>query len=132
MKHKKMEDKTPEQELHNKIREAFAEDNSKYVLMKLINSIARDYADLKVAEALKEQREADSEPCFGWCDVNGCDNEGCSGGNAWKDSGYWTVCSKHSQEYREEKPQPRMKQKAIDRENSRDSNGILQQQTEKK
>ena len=60
------------------------------------------------------------EPYFGWCDVNGCEGEGCSGGNAWRDTGYWTVCSKHADMYREGKQQPKMKKKAIDRENSRD------------
>ena len=59
-------------------------------------------------------------PYFGWCDVEGCEGEGCSGGNAWRDSGYWTMCSKHAQDHRDGKPQPKMKQKVIDKENSRD------------
>ncbi len=49
------------------------------------------------------------EPYFGWCDVLGCENEGCSGGNAWSDSGYWAVCTGHAQDYRDGKPQPKMK-----------------------
>ena len=61
----------------------------------------------------------DEEPYFGWCDVKGCDNEGANGGNCWNDTGYWTVCSKHASDYRSGKPQPKMKQSAIDRENSR-------------
>lgn len=64
--------------------------------------------------------EQEYEPYFGWCDVDGCENEGCSGGNAWRESGYWTVCSKHADDCRAGKPQPKMKQKSIDRENSRD------------
>ena len=60
------------------------------------------------------------EPYFGWCDVDGCPEEGCSGGNAWRDTGYWTVCMKHAQDFRDHKPQPKMKQEAIDKENSRD------------
>ena len=60
------------------------------------------------------------EPYFGWCDVAGCELEGCSGGNAWRESGYWTVCYKHADDYRNGKPQPEMKQSAIDKENSRD------------
>lgn len=64
--------------------------------------------------------EQEYEPYFGWCDVEGCENEGCSGGNAWRDMGYWTVCYKHADDYRKNKPMPKMKQKAIDRENSRD------------
>ena len=31
-----------------------------------------------------------NEPYFGWCDVERCENEGCSGGMAWRDTGYWT------------------------------------------
>lgn len=60
------------------------------------------------------------EPYFGWCDVEGCENEGCSGGNAWRETGHWIVCTQHAGEYRAGKPQPEMKQNAIDRENSRD------------
>ena len=61
-----------------------------------------------------------SEPYFGWCDVEGCDEEGCSGGNAWRDSGYWTVCYKHAQDHRDKKPQPKMKRASVEKENSRD------------
>jgi hypothetical protein len=60
------------------------------------------------------------EPYFGWCDVSGCKNEGCSGGLAWKETGYWTVCSKHSTSARNGDPQPKMKQSAMKREKSRD------------
>ena len=67
-----------------------------------------------------------SEPYFGWCDVEGCDNEGCSGGNAWRETGYWTVCYKHSDEFRHNISQPRMKQSAIDRESRRGADGVLQ------
>ena len=82
-----------------------------------------------IKSLLKKQREEIEkeynvgehyEPYFGWCDVDGCKDEGCSGGNAWRESGYWTVCTKHSQDHRDGKPQPKMKQKAIDKENSRD------------
>ncbi len=65
------------------------------------------------------------EPYFGWCDVEGCDKEGCSGGNAWSETGYWTVCADHAAACRAHKPQPAMKQVAIDRENSRDKDGKL-------
>ena len=60
------------------------------------------------------------EPFFGWCDVEGCEDEGCCGGTVWRKTGYWTACIKHAQEHRDGKPQPKMKQSAIDRENSRD------------
>jgi len=59
-------------------------------------------------------------PYFGWCDVYGCDNEGCSGGMAWRTTGYWTVCYKHSADFRDGKPQPKMKQIAINKEATRD------------
>ena len=65
------------------------------------------------------------EPYFGWCDVNGCKNEGCSGGNAWRNSGYWTVCHTHAQSYRKGGIQPKMKDESVQRELSRDENGYL-------
>ena len=70
-------------------------------------------------EAYKAHEES-TEPYFGWCNVEGCDNEGCCGGACWRETGYWTVCRKHSDMHREGKPQPKMKQKAIDKEKSRD------------
>lgn len=60
------------------------------------------------------------EPYFGWCDVSGCKNEGCNGGGCWRETGYWTVCSKHSASYRAGDPQPKMKRGAIKREKGRD------------
>jgi len=73
----------------------------------------------KYEDAIEDEDE--DEPYFGWCDVEGCENEGCSGGMAWDNTGkYWTVCHKHSQQHREGKPQPKMKQSAIERENRRD------------
>ena len=69
---------------------------------------------------LSPSGEKNYEPYFGWCDVSGCKNEGCSGGNAWRETGYWTVCSDHATKYREGNPQPTMKKSAISRENSRD------------
>lgn len=69
---------------------------------------------------LPESKDEDYEPYFGWCDVEGCDRGGCSGGNAWRETGYWTVCPVHAEDYRKGMPQPKMKQEAIDRENSRD------------
>lgn len=66
------------------------------------------------------KKQKDDEPYFGWCEVEGCENEGANGGGCWREAGYWTVCSKHSQEYRKGKSQPKMKQLAIDREKTRD------------
>jgi hypothetical protein len=54
------------------------------------------------------------------CDVEGCKSNVSSGGCAWEETGYWSVCSQHAGESRNGKPQPKMKQSAIDRENSRD------------
>jgi hypothetical protein len=65
-------------------------------------------------------------------DINGCicDVEGCAGwvvsqGCAWEETGYWMVCREHSEDSRNNKLQPKMKQRAIDREASRDSRGYL-------
>ena len=83
-----------------------------------------EWVEKYAEEMCKKQREEIdkelSEPYFGWCDVEGCDEEGCSGGNAWRDSGYWTVCYKHAQDHRDKKPQPKMKRASVEKENSRD------------
>lgn len=63
----------------------------------------------------------ESEPYFGWCNVEGCEMEGSCGGSCWRESGYWTICSKHSQDFRDGKPQPKMKKSAIDKEATRDN-----------
>ena len=76
-------------------------------------------------QPVPKERIEDTEPYFGWCDVEGCENEGCCGGTCWSETGHWRVCSKHSQQHREGSLQPQMKQAAIDRENSRDENGYL-------
>lgn len=60
------------------------------------------------------------EPYFGWCDVQKCKNEGVCGGMGWRETGYWTLCSKHSAMAREGKKQPKMNQSAINRESKRD------------
>ena len=75
---------------------------------------------LKTLEAEPEAKEYAYEPYFGWCDVSRCKNEGCSGGVAWRETGYWTVCSEHAASDRNGDPQPKMKQSAIKREKSRD------------
>lgn len=81
----------------------------------------------KEAALQKDNKNSDNdyEPYFGWCDVKGCENEGCMGGGVWADTGYWTVCSKHSDDYRKGKPKPKMKETAIKRESSRDEKGYL-------
>lgn len=59
------------------------------------------------------------------CDVDGCDNNPANGGGCWRETGYWSVCSEHSQTWREGKTQPKMKEEAIEREKTRDEDGIL-------
>jgi len=66
-----------------------------------------------------------NEPYFGWCDVEGCEKEGANGGNCWRETGYWTVCLDHSASFREGESQPKMKDYAIFREESRGEDGIL-------
>jgi len=55
----------------------------------------------------------------GICDVDGCAGWVVAQGGMWQETGYWCLCGKHSQSYRDGKPKPRMKQRAIDREASR-------------
>ena len=86
---------------------------TKPVLIKIIAEIISSPVEPEVSPDFYE-------PYFGWCDVEGCNEKGCSGGNAWRDTGYWTVCYKHADEHRKGKLQPKMKQKSIDRETSRD------------
>lgn len=66
-----------------------------------------------------------SEPYFGYCEVEGCRKEGANSGGCWRNTGYWTVCTDHSQAFRRGEPQPKMKQSAIDREKTRLPNGYL-------
>jgi hypothetical protein len=76
-------------------------------------------SELAALEAEEDKPEI-YKPYFGWCDVSRCKNEGCSGGVAWKETGHWTVCYKHSASAKNGDPQPKMKQSAIKREKSRD------------
>lgn len=69
---------------------------------------------------LKKENDVDPYSYYPQCDVEGCESVSCRGGGVWEETGYWSVCPEHSQEYREGKPQPKMKQSAIEREASRD------------
>lgn len=91
----------------------------------MFSDLLEEFAKSAIQDYVKVLQEIDSEPYFGYCDVDGCDGEGCSGGNAWRETGYWTVCSEHSSICREGGEQPKMKQSAIDREDSRGADGIL-------
>ncbi len=79
--------------------------------------------------ALKAMAESEIDfydhPLMGYCDVDGCEDESTSQGICWRNAGYWHCCAKHNAEYRNGSPQPKMNQTAIDREASRDENGIL-------
>jgi len=66
-----------------------------------------------------------SKEYWGVCDVKGCNEESCSGGMCWRDSGYWRVCRSCYQKFKEGKPQPQMKKRAIKRELNRDKYGYL-------
>jgi len=101
----------------------WASDQKQEFLIKKETDLKRSFEkSLKeYAEAYYEEKmEEYEEPYFGWCNVDGCENEGCNGGGCWRETGYWTVCSKHSKQWREGKPQPKMKQSAIDKEKTRD------------
>lgn len=91
----------------------------------------REKADIQfkharlLREALQPKVHEEKEPYFGWCDVEGCESEGVSGGSGWRKTGYWTLCRKHSADSRDGKAQPKMKQSAIDREKRRGEDGVL-------
>lgn len=59
------------------------------------------------------------------CDVESCPGWVVAQGGMWKETGYWCLCDEHSSDSRKGKPQPKMKQRAVDREASRDENGRL-------
>lgn len=94
------------------------------------------YAEMKADLDALEQRlllssEAEKgeeyDPYWYWpqCDVEGCEGVSCNGGGCWRDTGYWSVCPIHAQQFRDGKPQPRMKQSAIDKEATRLPDGTL-------
>lgn len=76
-------------------------------------------------DAIEEEKEHD--PYWYWpqCDVDGC--EGVSGynGMGWRETGYWCLCSKHANDFRAGKPQPKMKDSAIAKEKTRLPDGTL-------
>ena len=90
-----------------------------------VKELEKEVERLKAELSIIEERE--NNPYWYWpqCDVEGCDGVSCCGGGVWAETGYWSVCSKHSDDYRNGKPQPKMKQESIDREASRDKDGIL-------
>jgi hypothetical protein len=81
----------------------------------------------RLKNLVEEINERENNPYWYWpqCDVDECKGVSCNGGGCWRETGYWSVCTKHSTEFREGKPQPKMKQSAIDRESRRDKYGYL-------
>lgn len=78
-------------------------------------------------ESLAEYEKRDNDPYWYWpqCDVEGCEQVSCCGGMCWSDTGYWSVCSKHSQMHRNGEPQPKMKDASIEKEKTRLPDGTL-------
>jgi hypothetical protein len=110
------------EKMENRIKELEAENEA---LKRTDLNVARINDMYKNVRLALTDSEEKYEPYFGWCDVEGCENEGANGGGCWRETGYWTFCSKHSAEHRAGKPQPPMKQTAIDREKSRGADGVL-------
>jgi hypothetical protein len=75
-------------------------------------------------EALGWDDQKEFEDGNGICDVEGCMDWTVAQGSMWAETGYWCLCRKHAQASKTE-PQPKMKQRAIDREKSRRSDGRL-------
>jgi hypothetical protein len=90
-----------------------------------IQTATNELLDLFNVSLSLTDSDEEYEPYFGWCNVEGCENEGANGGCCWRETGYWTVCSKHASEYRAGKPQPKMQQKYIDKEATRLPDGTL-------
>ena len=90
-----------------------------------IQTATNELLDLFNVSLSLTDSDEEYEPYFGWCNVEGCENEGANGGNCWPETGYWTVCSKHAAEYRAGQPQPKMQQKYIDKEATRRPDGTL-------
>lgn len=89
--------------------------------IKAVRLLQEVHQALNIGDVSTSLTDSDKyEPYFGWCSVDNCENEGCSGGIAWRETGYWTVCSKHSEAHRNGHSQPKMKQSAINKEKRRD------------
>ena len=75
----------------------------------------------------QELKKIMDDPYWYWpqCDVAWCKGVSCSGGNAWRETGYWSVCPVHSDMHRKGLPQPKMRWSAIKREKSRNKDGTL-------
>lgn len=114
-----------------------AVDDPKQVAMYQAYHKFKEWSTQSIAGSESQGREAHSQnsecPMCGGsgvfepalCDVEGCKNEVSSQGCSWRETGYWCICYKHSAAARFGEPQPKMKQSAIEREASRDADGIL-------
>lgn len=70
-------------------------------------------------------RYGNPDEFMGYCEVKGCNEEAVSGGNCWRETGWWAICDKHSKIWRAKEIQPKMNQSAINRESKRGKDGIL-------
>lgn len=104
-------------EVIQKINQAMCDDD-----LEAAEKVLEDYAKFKINEHKEAEKEYYDNPYWYWpqCDVDGCDGVSCNGGGCWRETGYWSVCPKHSAEFREGKPQPKMRQSAINKEATRD------------
>ncbi len=92
------------------------------IALKEIDRLTSDNATLKAEnESLKKELEAVTKPYWPICDVEGCQEESCNGGGCWRDTGYWSVCQRHSKMFRDGATKPTMKESAVRREKGRNS-----------
>lgn len=83
-----------------------------------VSEMLNDFRAIVITE--QEDEPYDPYGYFPCCDVEGCDQVSVSGGGCWRETGYWSVCSFHADQYRKGMPQPQMKQASIDKEKTRD------------
>jgi len=74
----------------------------------------------EVIRAVEQVKELQERLFYSECDVENCEFPPDNQGGCWNDTGYWCVCWHHSQKFRNGEQQPKMKDEAIERENSRD------------
>ena len=99
---------------------------------KLLKGCEHDGSYIPIIEVKRLMRECllqsqiipsdEHDPYWYWpqCDVSGCKGVSSSGGLHWRETGYWSICTKHGDMCRAGKPQPKMRKSTIDREVSRD------------
>jgi hypothetical protein len=81
--------------------------------------VAYDFTSKQLGAALDMAIDALEDETLALCDVQGCKDVVTTGGAAWRDTGYWSLCSKHHSDYLRGKPQPVMNAEAVEREKKR-------------